>query len=100
MVSFLIDVYIAEGKVQNLRVPRDSAIAIFDVYEQKLLEKHGINKDTYVKSMSYYYDHPQKLELIYETVLDSLNLKEQQLREKKEEDVKLEEDKKKPTKER
>ena len=100
MVSFLIDIYVAEGKVQNLRVSRDSAIALFEVYEEKLFEEHDIDKDTYVKSMSYYYDHPQKLELIYETVLDSLNLKEQQLKEKKEDDLKSEEDKKKLTKER
>lgn len=91
MVPFLIDVYTAEGKIQNLRVSRDSATALFQVYEDQLFEIHDIDRDAYLKSMSYYYEQPKKMEDIYATVLDSLNLREQRLKEKR--DIEQEEEK-------
>lgn len=87
MVPLLIDIYIGEGKVNNMRISRDSSMAIFRVYEDSLFRKHQISDSIYRKSMTYYYSEPDQLEAIYETVLDSLNLREQQLkdiREKKE----------------
>lgn len=81
MVPILIDVYVAEGKVQNLRVPRDSAAAIFEAYEERIFTTHEVDRQTYLNSLTYYYDQPKKLELIYEIVLDSLNLREQRLKE-------------------
>lgn len=81
MVPLILDIYIAEGRLTELRVKRDSSEQIFEVYEEKIFEKHGIDKETYKKSMTYYYDHPQGLEKIYETVLDSLNLWETRLKE-------------------
>ncbi|MEO1099797.1 MAG: DUF4296 domain-containing protein, partial [Bacteroidota bacterium] len=76
MIPIMLDIYLAEGKVNELRVKRDSALAIFDVYEIKILEKYELTDSVYTNSLRYYYDNPLKLESIYETVLDSLNLME------------------------
>ena len=84
MVPILLDVYLAEGKVNELRVKRDSALILFEVYETKILEKYDLTDSAYTQSISYYYEHPIKLERIYETVLDSLNLLEKRLDESKE----------------
>ncbi len=92
MVPIFLDVYLAEGKVNNLKVKRDSSLALFEIYEQLIFEKHNVSDSIYRLSMSYYYDHPDQLEMIYETVLDSLNLLEKRLEEKKEEEEKLKED--------
>ena len=86
MVPILIDVYLAEGKVNELRLKRDSAITIFEVYEHKILETYSVNDSTYTNSLRYYFEHPLKMESIYETVLDSLTLMEKRLEETKEED--------------
>ena len=84
MVAVMLDMYLAEGKVNNMRLSRDSSLAIFDVYEDMLYKKHGVIDSVYERSMSYYYDHPDMLETIYESVLDSLNLKQERLKEKEE----------------
>ena len=93
MIPIMLDIYLAEGKVNELRVKRDSALAIFDVYEIKILEKYELTDSVYTNSLRYYYDNPLKLESIYETVLDSLNLMEKRLDEIKEEEVEKENDK-------
>ncbi|MCG8391228.1 MAG: DUF4296 domain-containing protein [Cytophagales bacterium] len=88
MIPIFLDVYLAEGKVNEMRVKRDSSLALFEVYEQYIFEKHNVADSTYRLSMSYYYDHPDQLEMIYETVLDSLNLLEKRLEEKEKEELK------------
>ncbi|MEM9857231.1 MAG: DUF4296 domain-containing protein [Bacteroidota bacterium] len=94
MVQILLDMYIAEGKVSELKVKRDSALIIFDVYEDKILDTYALTDSIYTNSLRYYYDHPLKLESIYETVLDSLTLLEKRLDElKKENEDAIEENK-------
>ncbi|MBL6445978.1 DUF4296 domain-containing protein [Fulvivirga sp. 29W222] len=84
MVPLFIDIYIAESRVNNLRLSRDSSMAIFDVYEGELFKQHEVTDSVYYRSMTYYYNHPKQLEEIYSIVLDSLNLREQRLKEKRE----------------
>lgn len=84
MVPLLLDIYIGESKVNNLRLSRDSSMALFAVYEEELFKKYEVTDSTYRRSMTYYYNHPDKLEAIYGIVLDSLNLREQRLKENRE----------------
>ncbi|MEQ8927789.1 MAG: DUF4296 domain-containing protein [Fulvivirga sp.] len=76
MIVILLDVYEAEAKLAELKLNRDTTIQIFKTYEQFIYDKHGIDESVYKKSLTYYYDHPDKLEKIYETMLDSLALRE------------------------
>ncbi|MBL3656194.1 DUF4296 domain-containing protein [Fulvivirga sediminis] len=85
MISIMLDMYLAEGKVNNLRITRDSSLAIFNAYEKALYDKHKVSDSVYRESLTYYYDHPIQLEMVYESVLDSLNLKQERLKQKKEE---------------
>lgn len=95
MVPLLIDIYVGESRVNNLRLSRDSSMAIFEVYEGELFKQHEVTDSAYRRSMTYYYNHPKELEEIYGIVLDSLNLREQRLKEKREkEEVSKETDKK------
>lgn len=84
MTAILIDIYLGEGKVTRLNLKRDSSLIVFKLYEQKIYEKHQVDREAYEKSMSYYYDHPDEMEVIYDAVMDSLNMKEQQLKEARE----------------
>lgn len=83
MVPILLEVYVAEGKVNELRVKRDSALVVFEEYETRILDKYALTDSLYTNSLRYYFEHPLKLESIYETVLDSLNLMEKRLDESK-----------------
>ena len=82
VASFLVDLYILEAKVKNLKVSKDSSKVIFKHYEKMLYEKHGMNDSLYRKSFEYYMSDPQGLTDIYSIVVDSLSLKERLMNEK------------------
>lgn len=98
MTNIIIEVYIGEGKVSALNVKRDSSLIVYDAYEKLIYDKYAIDKETYKKSLSYYYDNPAQLDEIYEAVMDSLNVKEQKLKEEQEAAEKEKEEKSKNNK--
>ncbi|MEQ8244373.1 DUF4296 domain-containing protein [Fulvivirga sp.] len=80
LVPLMLDIYLAEVKLSNLKIVRDTAVSIFETYEGYLFEKHNIDREQYMKSMTYYYDHTEELELIYEALLDTLTVRETKLK--------------------
>ena len=73
---FLKDLYMLEQKVKDLRISEDSARIVFDYYEQKLYEKHGMEDSMYRESFRYYMDDIRGLARIYEIIADSLSLEQ------------------------
>lgn len=82
MTGILVDVYVTEAQVDNHipRLPRDSALYVFDVLKSDIMEEHNVTDSVFRKSMRWYFQHPEKLDIIYSRVIDSLNLKVQQNR--------------------
>ena len=76
MVSYLIDLHVAEAEITNLRVELDSASYLFSILEEDLLVKHEITEAGFIDSYNYYLQHPDELQLIYTTVVDSLSLRQ------------------------
>lgn len=81
MVDWMIDIYLAEARTQLLTVSRDSAYKLFYPYPDSLLHRKGIQDSVLQKSYRYYLEHPTQFEAIYDTVIDSLSLREQRLRQ-------------------
>lgn len=79
MISILIDVHILEAKISYIKERADSVNKIYNTLELEIFKSHGTDKMTYEESFAYYSADPQKLGRIYETVVDSLNVMEQQL---------------------
>jgi hypothetical protein len=81
--KLMVDLYLAEARMsgQNIIV-KDSALKIFNPFEEKLKLKHGIGDSVLRKSYQYYIGHPEQLEKIYDSVIDTLNLREQKERTK------------------
>ncbi len=75
MVSYLIDLHLAEAEVQNLRLKKDSSEAVFAIYEKHLQDEHGITDTLFVQSYNYYLAHPDELEQIYEAIVDSISVR-------------------------
>lgn len=75
MIGILLDIHIAEAKVNELRMPLDSALSYYLFLQNKTFEKHDTDSATYHYSMDYYSKNISKLDKIYEVVLDSLNLR-------------------------
>ena len=76
MVSYLVDLHLAEAGVSNLRLPPDTSEYIFKAFEVELLEKHNISDSTFLLSYNYYLEHPDELQEIYTAVVDSISLKQ------------------------
>ena len=79
MTQALIEVYLAEQKVNRFGIPRDSAEIHFRKLSPKIFEKFGVSDTLFKKSFNHYMDRPGELELIYTAVVDSLSLMEQRL---------------------
>lgn len=77
MAEILSDIYLAEHKVNNVRIKQDSAQIVMRHYELKIFEDHNTTDSIYKESFKYYLDNPIKLESIYDIVIDSISLKEQ-----------------------
>jgi len=79
MVAVMSELYITEQKVSTLGMKRDSLEQIAEVMKDKVFAKVGIPDSVFRKSLNFYMDHPQELELIYTSLVDSLNLREQRI---------------------
>ena len=81
MVAILTDIYLAEEKVSRLAIRYDSMKVVFPYFEERIYAKYGVSDSLLTHSFQYYLQHPDKLDGIYTAVIDSLNLKEQGIRE-------------------
>ena len=75
MVSFLIDLHLAEAKMNYIEVGKtDSLERIFRNYEKHLMNRHGFTDSVYLQSYEYYLDHMELMDEIYSDVVDSLSV--------------------------
>jgi hypothetical protein len=77
MAMVIMDVYLAEARLNGMLMKHDSAKQIFKPFEDRLLSQKGIADSVLKKSYMYYLDHSVELEQIYDVVIDSLILREQ-----------------------
>ncbi|HVD99949.1 MAG TPA: DUF4296 domain-containing protein [Cytophagaceae bacterium] len=80
MVQVMIDVQLLESSFTQKHLPHDSAVFLYSLYEKDLFKKHQITDSTYWKSFKYYSARPIIMDKIYERVVDSLSLREEQKR--------------------
>ena len=77
LTGFLVDVFLAEAKLTQIRLDRDSALRLFMPFEKKLMEERKIDSIVLKETYRYYLNHPAEFEKIFETVMDTLSLREQ-----------------------
>ena len=70
MSAILTDIHLAEAEI-NLGVS-DSTSKEKNNFE-KIFKKHSITKQQYDVSLTFYIDHPELLDKIYEDVLNELS---------------------------
>ena len=79
MVAFLIDSHETEGRLQTIKIHKDSLNLIFQDFEKELYRKHQIDSSQFLQSYHYYLDQVDELGEIYDAVIDSLSLREKTL---------------------
>lgn len=77
--KILVDVYLAEARMSSTSLSRDSAVKIFAPYEEKLFQQLGLPDSVVRQTYQYYVDNPAELEKIYDSVIDTLSLRQQKL---------------------
>jgi hypothetical protein len=79
MVKVMAEIYIAEERINRLGLRTDSATKVFKAMEGRIFEKTGVPDSVFRKSLNYYSEHPKQMEVIYTALVDSLNLREQRI---------------------
>lgn len=78
--ALLVEVYLAEARLDMVSKPKDTTIKYFIPFEEKLLQRLGVPDSVLRKTYAYYLDHPKELEQVYDSVIDTLTLREQRSR--------------------
>lgn len=77
MVSLLIDLRIAEGRVATLTLGNDSSLNLFSEIEKSIFDKHEVDSLSYIKSYQHYLLLPRQALYITDAVIDSLKVLQQ-----------------------
>lgn len=80
MVDILVEVYLGEARLTSAGISKDSAEKLFKPYELKILKEKHIEDTVLMASYEYYLGHIEEMEEIMDAVIDTLSLKEQQIR--------------------
>jgi hypothetical protein len=79
IASLMVEMYVAEAKLNTIPVSRDSAIRLFQPFENSYLQKRKISDEVLKKTYRYYLERPAEFEKIYDSVIDTLNLREKRI---------------------
>lgn len=71
MIAILTDVHIVEGAKIGRKIMGDTLM--MDAYYRKVFAKHDIDKKQLEENYRYYSSDPERMDGIYEKVLDNLN---------------------------
>ncbi len=77
MAEILVDIHLAEGKIEELKLRNDTARLTLAYFEKEIFKKHNVDRATYEKSFSYHLSDIKTMDQIYAIVVDSLNVRRQ-----------------------
>ena len=73
MIAVLANLQVLEARVENSRLPPDSARALYLAQQKALFRQQAVTDTTFHRSYRYYTTHGKDLEEIYQAVIDTLN---------------------------
>jgi len=77
LTKIMTELYLAEARANGQGMVRDSVMKYFKPAEQKLLAREGVSDSIMRITYQYYIERPEEFEKIYDSVIDSLSLREQ-----------------------
>ena len=75
MVSILVDIHLAEAVAGVTRIDDVQSFKAHELYPA-IYKSHKTDSATFHNSFNYYMKHPEKLEAIYDKVLNELSRRE------------------------
>ena len=79
LVPLLADLHLLEARVENSRLPPDSARALYLSQQKELLWKRAVTDSAFRRSYRYYSIHGKDLDEIYAAIIDTLSSRERKL---------------------
>ena len=79
MAGILVDVHIFEAEAEKKKFSKDSMIYYVHKNYELIYEKHGVSKEKFEKTFSYYEDNPGQMDDLYQKVVDNLSKMEAEL---------------------
>ena len=76
LADLMIEFYVAEGRLYTMGIQRDSAMKLFLPFEQSVMKDKKISDETLSKTYKYYLEHPIEFEKVYDSIIDTLSLRE------------------------
>ena len=83
MIAIMIDIRTTEGQVAALSLSNDSSAKLYNVLEERLFLKHGVDTALYKESLQYYILRPVGGLYITDAVIDSLKVRQQRTQSNK-----------------
>lgn len=71
MSAVITDIHLAEAEAHLHAFP--DTVSKEKISFQKIFEKHGITRKQYEESISFYMEHPELLDKVYEQTLNELS---------------------------
>ena len=75
LTALLIDMYLAESRINLQSLPGDTAYKYFIPFEDSVFKQRALRDSLLRSTYQYYLSHPEELEQVYAAVVDSLNLR-------------------------
>jgi hypothetical protein len=76
MVQILADVHIAEARIETNVIYPDTALMIFNREQKRILERYGVDEEQFRETYRYYLNNIRQMDRLYETILDTLSVRE------------------------
>jgi len=71
MATIMTDIHLIEGAKVGRKIMGDTLTV--ENYYSKVYDKYGITKEEFEKNFAFYNRHPEKMDQIFESVIEKLN---------------------------
>lgn len=82
LVSVLVDVHLAEAALQDAYGAKKDSLA--ELYYNQIYRLHDIEEEAFNKAIKQLRNEPERVERLYERVLEELSIREAQMEAEKE----------------
>ena len=76
MVQILADIHTIEAQIEGQIIYPDTALMTFNYAQEQLLKRHGVTPQQFRDTYHYYITHVKEMDQLYETIIDTLSLRE------------------------
>lgn len=78
IVGVLVEIHLLEARSDRLLIPRDSILSQYKIAYNDILARHHVTEANFRKTMDFYLKNPDKMDLMYQDVVDELSRVEAQ----------------------